>query len=67
MKSHSNKKNISGKNAEWKDAKALPDISNGLVLYHGSDHVLVQPQYNHPKASDDNDYGKGFYTTQRFL
>lgn len=33
-----------------------------MRVYHGSDHVIKQPQYLGGKA--DNDYGNGFYTTE---
>lgn len=32
------------------------------VLYHGSDHVVGQPEYG--KGMRTNDYGRGFYCTQ---
>lgn len=35
-----------------------------ITLYHGSDHVVKAPSKNHAKAKSNNDYGKGFYTTQ---
>ncbi len=36
----------------------------GIVIrvYHGSDHIIRNPQYLGGKA--DNDYGNGFYTTE---
>lgn len=33
-----------------------------IQVYHGSDHVIKQPQYLGGKA--DNDYGNGFYITE---
>ena len=33
-----------------------------MRVYHGSDHVIKQPQYLGGKA--DNDYENGFYTTE---
>lgn len=33
-----------------------------MRVYHGSDHVIKQPQYLGGKA--DNDYGNGFNTTE---
>jgi hypothetical protein len=32
-----------------------------MLIYHGSDHVIVKPQYGLGK--EDNDYCSGFYTT----
>lgn len=33
-----------------------------IKVFHGSDHILKQPEYLGGKA--DNDYGNGFYTTE---
>lgn len=33
-----------------------------MRVFHGSDHIVKQPQYMGGKA--DNDYGNGFYTTE---
>lgn len=33
-----------------------------MIVYHGSDHIIKEPQYLGGKA--DNDYGNGFYTTE---
>lgn len=33
-----------------------------LILYHGSDHIISEPQYG--KGSARNDYGRGFYCTE---
>ena len=33
-----------------------------IRVFHGSDHVIKQPQYLGGKS--DNDYGNGFYTTE---
>lgn len=33
-----------------------------IRVFHGSDHVLMQPKYMGGKS--DNDYGNGFYTTE---
>lgn len=33
-----------------------------IQVYHGSEHVIQIPRYIGGK--DDNDYGKGFYTTE---
>ena len=32
------------------------------IIYHGSDHVIVKPEYGHGKPY--NDYGLGFYCTE---
>ena len=32
------------------------------ILYHGSDHIITNPEYGH--ASYANDYGRGFYCTE---
>ena len=32
-----------------------------MLIYHGSDHKLIKPQYGFGKS--DNDYGSGFYCT----
>ena len=33
-----------------------------LKVFHGSDHIIKQPEYLGGKK--DNDYGNGFYTTE---
>jgi len=33
-----------------------------LDIYHGSDHIIEQPQFGAGKAH--NDYGRGFYCTE---
>ena len=33
-----------------------------MILYHGSNKIIQTPQYGSGK--EDNDYGKGFYTTE---
>ena len=33
-----------------------------IRVYHGSDHIIKNPQYLGGKS--DNDYGNGFYTTE---
>lgn len=33
-----------------------------LNLYHGSDYIVKKPLYGFGKS--DNDYGRGFYTTE---
>ena len=32
------------------------------ILYHGSDHIITNPEYGH--GSYANDYGRGFYCTE---
>lgn len=32
------------------------------VVYHGSDHIIEQPEYG--KGMRNNDYGRGFYCTE---
>lgn len=34
----------------------------GRILYHGSDHIIEQPEYG--KGMRNNDYGRGFYCTE---
>lgn len=34
----------------------------GRILYHGSDHMVEQPEYG--KGMRNNDYGRGFYCTE---
>lgn len=51
---------------QWREVSHGASAQNHLVLYHGSDHCLRKPAYKHPNAREDNDYGKGFYTTQDF-
>ena len=34
-----------------------------MLVYHGSDHIIEKPVYNGSKRT--NDYGYGFYTTER--
>ena len=33
-----------------------------MIVYHGSDHIIVVPVHNGSKRT--NDYGYGFYTTE---
>ena len=37
-------------------------MRDGMLVYHGSDHIIEKPAYNGSKRS--NDYGYGFYTTE---
>lgn len=54
---------VNGKYPFIRGNKALPTrIEKGtVILYHGSDHIVRQPEYGKGKVK--NDYGQGFYTT----
>lgn len=48
--------------AFFDDSAQVNDPANKIILYHGSDFVLERPLFNYGR--DDNDYGRGFYTTR---
>ena len=35
---------------------------NEIILYHGSDHIIEEPEYGY--GAKDNDYGQAFYCTK---
>lgn len=46
----------------FNESDQADDPTNKIILYHGSDLVLERPLFNYGR--DDNDYGRGFYTTR---
>lgn len=35
------------------------------IIYHGSDHIILKPEYG--KENFSNDYGRGFYCTESIM
>ena len=35
------------------------------IIYHGSDHIILKPEYG--KGNFSNDYGRGFYCTESIM
>ncbi len=54
---------VDGRNPYIKGKKSLPirKVESKVLLYHGSNHIVGQPELG--KGKNNNDYGQGFYTT----